>query len=106
MNIVRVRPTPGGVDQYGDPIAGTESRLTLERSGVAPRSSSDLADEGRSGIIVGLTLFAPYGSDVLIGDRIEVDGVMFDIEGDVGKWHQFMTGWDAGQEIALRRAAG
>ena len=106
MLVVRVRPNPGGVDKYGDRIPGDASRLELDGCGVAPRYSNDLNEPGRNGVMIGLTVFAPFNTDIVNGDQVEIDGALYDIEGDVGAWHQFMTGWNAGKEIALRRAEG
>lgn len=104
--IVRVRGNPGGVDEYGDPVAGTEDRATLTGAYVAPRETSEIVNRGRAGVIVGLTLFAPYDTDLAFTDRIEVDGVSYDIEGEPGKWRNPFTDWEAGIQAALVRSAG
>lgn len=104
--IVRVRSTPGGTNQYGDPIASTVARTTIEGAFVAPRESSDIDGGGRTGVLIGLTLFAPYGSDLRDTDDIEVDGVLFTIEGDVGQWRNPFTSWEAGASVALKRVEG
>lgn len=104
--IVRVRSAPGGVDEYGDPVAGTESRTTLEGAFVAPRESTEIVNRGRAGVIVGLTLFAPYDTDLVYTDRVEVDGVLYDIEGEPGRWRNPFTDWEAGIQAALVRASG
>lgn len=104
--IVRVRGNPGGVDEYGDPVAGTEDRTTLEGAFTAPRETTEIVNRGRAGVIVGLTLFAPYDTDLLYTDRIEVDGVSYDIDGEPGKWRNPFTDWEAGIQAALVRSAG
>jgi hypothetical protein len=104
VTVVRVRPL--GYDDNGDPIEGEASRLTIDGCAVAPRSSSDITDRGRQGVIVGLSLFAPYGADITHGDRVEVDGVPYEVDGEAGSWKNPFTEWEAGVEVALRRAAG
>ena len=104
--IVRVRNAPGGVDEYGDPVAGTTDRTTLEGAFVAPRESTEIVNRGRAGVIVGLTLFAPYDTDLVFTDQIEVDGTLYDIDGEPGKWRNPFTDWEAGLQVALTRAAG
>lgn len=110
--IVRVRSSPGGVDQYGDPITSTESREVIPAAFVAPRMSESMAfqgvgnDRSRSGVVVGLTLFVPYGFDLVHTDRVEVDGIPYSVDGEVGAWSQPQTGWRAGSTVALARAAG
>lgn len=104
--IARIRRTPGGTDDYGDPIEGTESRAVMEDWAVAPRSSSDITDRGRAGVIVGYTLYTPHDADFVHTDLVEVDGDLYEIEGVVGHWKSPLSTWAAGTETALRRAAG
>lgn len=106
MAIVRVRNTPGGVDQYGDPIPGTVTRTAIPDAFTAPRESDEIQNRGRAGVIVGLTLFAPYGTDLVYTDQVEVDGVLYDIEGEPGRWRHPQTHWEAGTQVALTRAQG
>lgn len=112
--VVRVRRAPGGFDDYGDPVSSSETRVTMEGCIVAPRSSvavgtsasTEASSRGRQGVIVGLTMFAPYGTDIVHTDQIEVDGELFEVEGEVGAWKSPFSEWEAGLEVALRRAAG
>lgn len=104
--IVRIRGNPGGEDEYGDPVTGTEDRTTLAGAFVAPRETSEIDNRGRAGVIVGLTLFAPYETDLRYDDRIEVDGVLYDIEGEPGRWRNPFTDWEAGIQAALVRSSG
>lgn len=106
MAIVRVRGNPGGVDKYGDPVAGTEDRTTLTGAFTAPRESSEITNRGRAGVIVGLTLFAPYDTDLAFTDQIEVDGTLYDIEGEPGRWRNPFSGREAGLQVALVRSSG
>ena len=105
-NCTAVRIRPPGVDEYGDPVDDDADRLTIEGASVAPRSTSDITERGRFGVIVGLSLFAPYGTDIVHGDQVEVDGVLYEVDGDAGPWKSPFTQWEAGIEVALRRAAG
>lgn len=105
--IVRVRRTPGGVDRLGNLITSTTSRTAFpDRSFVAPRESPEITDRGRFGVIVGLTLYFPLGFDLTYEDAVEVDGVLFEVDGEVGRWMSPFTGWAAGSTAALTRAVG
>jgi hypothetical protein len=112
MTISRVRRSPGGYDEYGDPVESTTTTSEIEGAFVAPRLDTSLGgtgevmSRGRAGVIVGLTLYAPYGVDLTRDDQIDVDGVRYDIEGEPGAWKNGLTGWAAGIEAALRRAEG
>lgn len=109
--VVRVRSTTTGTDSLGDPIT-TEARVTLAdcivapRSGFAGSSSGDITERARQGVIVGLSLYAPFDADVVHTDQLEVDGVLYEVDGEAGRWKQPWSGWEAGCEIALKRAAG
>lgn len=104
--IVRVRNVPGGFDEYGDPIEGTQDSIILDGAFTAPRESPEIDGRGRNGVIVGLTLFAPYGADLRYTDQVEVDGELYDIEGEPGRWRNPLTSWEAGTQVALTRAQG
>lgn len=106
MTISRVRRSPGGVDDYGDPIDSTTATTELVGAFVAPRETSEIRGRGRAGVIVGLTLYAPYGTDLVHTDQIDVDGELFELEGEIGPWRNPFTEWEAGIEVALRRVAG
>jgi hypothetical protein len=102
--IVRVRPT--GTDVYGDREAGDPDRLTIDSAFVAPRHSNEVHDPGREAVVTGLTLFAPVGSDIVHTDQVEVDGVLYDIDGDPGTWEHPWTSWAAGMTAELTQATG
>ena len=104
--IVRVRQTPGGVDEFGDPIPSSETRTTLAEAFVAPRTTDELTNLGRTGVVIGLTLFTPFGTDIEPDDQVEVDGVLYEVDGQPGDWANPLTGWEAGTTVALTRVEG
>ena len=104
--VIRVRLTPGGVDEYGDPVTSTETLATIAGCAVAPRSSSDITERGRAGVIVGLSLYAPHGTDIRHDDLFDIDGTRYESDGEEGTWESPFSGWAAGVELALRRAVG
>ena len=104
--ITVVRPIPDATDSYGAPVISATEEFGCPGAFVAPRMSEDLHDTGRAGVVVGLTLFVPFGFDVLHGDRVSVDGVLYEVEGDPADWRNPFTGWEAGTTIPLRRVDG
>lgn len=94
----------GGTDQYGDPIAGTSATVT--GCAVAPRSSSDIADRARTGVIVGLSVYFPAGTVIVASDAFIIDGVTWQLDGEAGRWVSPFTGWQPGIEAALKRGSG
>ena len=104
--VVRIRSTPGGFDVYGDQIAGTSTRTNVHNTAVAPWYSTEPTERGQAGVVVGLTIAPPPGSDIRFTDQVEVRGVPYDVEGDSIEIVSPYTGWAPGAEIALVRAAG
>lgn len=103
MTVVRVRAAD--VDSKGNPV-GTEDRATIPGAFTAPRTSTDVNGRGRTGVVVGLDLYAPHGSDLLRTDSVEIDDVPYRIVGEVADWSNPLSGWRPGLVAALERAAG
>jgi hypothetical protein len=104
VTVTRVRY--GAVDAYGDPSDADPDRAVIAGAFTAPRTSGDVNDRGRLGVVVGLDLFTPHGSDVTATDGIDVDGVVYRIVGDVTPWVDPLTGRGVGQTCALERGQG
>lgn len=102
--VVRIRPL--GTDPYGDPLPGDPARTDVAGTAVAPRMSTEPTERGRQGVVVGLTIAPPPGSDIRFTDQVEVRGVVYDVEGDSIEIRSPFTGWAPGAEIALKRAVG
>lgn len=108
-SVTRVRSSPGGVDQFGDPIPGTTTQVDIPGCAVAPRLSAaeqELTNNGRAGVVIGLTLYTPADADVTFADHFIVRGEEFEVDGDPGLWVSPFTGKQAGKQIALRRVEG
>jgi hypothetical protein len=102
--VTRVRPT--GTDAYGDPIAGAPAEVAIDGCALAPRSSADLTNGGRQGVVAGLTLYAPSDADIEATDRIVARGQTWEIDGEIGDWRNPYTNEQPGLEVALRRVEG
>ena len=50
------------------------------------QSGTSLDQQGRFAVMDGLTLYAPPGSDIQAGDRIEYAGKTYVIDGDPREW--------------------
>jgi len=103
---VTIVPGPPGTDAYGDPLPITRIGGDITGCAVAPRYSSEPTERGRQGVIVGLTIYPPAGSDILFTDQVRVRGVLYDIDGDPAEWENPFTGDTPGMEVALKRAVG
>lgn len=104
MKIVIHRP-PAGFDEYGDPMPGASQEINSVGCVVAPRTPTEVLERGRNGVIDGLTLYGPHTLQVEAADLVEIDGVMWEVEGQPGRWAT-PAGVGAGVEVPLRRALG
>jgi hypothetical protein len=108
--VLRVRRTPGGRDAYNDPIPSGETRVAITGCAIAPRSEPEPDERGRNGTIVGLTLYAPLGADLVSTDLIQVDlndpKDLHEIEDEVGQWSHPDDPAHGGLVAALKRARG
>lgn len=101
-----LRGGTGTTDRYGNDILGADSRIDVDGCAVAPRQEGDADGRGRQGVIVGLSIFMPAGTDVRATDRLEVRGEPHSIEGDPGVWRSPYSGVERGVEVATRRVEG
>lgn len=111
MTVSRIRRTQSGTDAYGDPV-WTEDTATLTGAYTFPRTSGDVTGVGRDGVVVGLTLHAPHGSDLRRADQIE-DTRYRDDDGGVERWKILgeVADWARGGRrpplvVSLERAEG
>jgi hypothetical protein len=79
------------------------AELEIEGCALAPRQESEAHGAGRAGVIVGLTLYAPYDADIAFTDRISTPSGVYEIEGEPGNWLNPFTGTEHGLTAALRR---
>lgn len=101
-----IRFTEPGTDEYGDPIESQTTRTEVQERYLAPRTSSDTDSIGRDGVVVGLTIGLPAGTDILRTDVIEIDNQKYLIEGEPAKWHHPSAPEAQGIVVSLTRAEG
>jgi hypothetical protein len=101
------RPAWNGttVDSRGNPVLGAATSTTLGGWAVAPRYSTE-DNQGRQGVVIGLTLFGPPLADVRPSDQFEVRGEMYEVDGQPGDWRHPWTGVPAGVQVAVKRVEG
>jgi hypothetical protein len=104
--VVRVRPVMGGTSRYGDAEETGTTREDIDGAFIAPSSSEDITGQGRHGVTDRWTLYAPWETDLIHTDRVEVDGVLYELDGDVARWTQPWSGWRPGVVATLKRVAG
>jgi hypothetical protein len=91
-----VRPGPPSRDAYGNDVPGPPTETPVPGCSVAPRDgtgagANELTD-ARDTVFVGLTLYAPYGTDIRATDRVRVGGDLYDVVGLPGTFRSPFTG--------------
>ena len=109
---------PAGRDPVtGEKLPGATTH-TIDDCAVAPRtggpgtSSRNVESRGREGVIEGLTIYGPFDADVSHTDRVLLPspwaepGDVWEVDGEVGRWSNPITGHEPGCEFAIKRTAG
>ena len=110
MKSVQVLPfVEGGRDSHGNPIKSWGAPRKLTVMGWGPRgdgSSSEPRVPGREQVIVGLVLYTYPDPGITSRDRVAVNGITYEVEGEVGDWTTGPFGFEPGCTVALRRVEG
>lgn len=104
-----VRPNPGGRDLYGDRLDnydGEPIRIDLPGAAWAPKNAVATNDRGRDGSISSGTLYAAPDTDLRSSDQVEIDGDLYDVDGDPANWIHPSGYGRGGLSVDLHRAAG
>nr|WP_307818806.1 hypothetical protein [Streptomyces sabulosicollis] len=106
-----VRPGASiGYDEYGAEIPGPAEEISVPGCGVAPRDGNAAGGneqtQARDTVIIGLTLYAPAGTDLRPTDQVRVAGVLYDVEGQAGTFKSPFTGSGGPVVAALERVTG
>lgn len=73
---------------------------------IAPSTGSEFTTEDRKQTVVGMSLYAEPGVDVLPDDRIRARSGLWQVEGVVADYLNALTGWNPGVEFRIRKVAG
>lgn len=75
-------------NRYGDDERDWTAPASAEIAGCAlqPATSTETLDPTRQTVITRWQLFAPPGTDLAAFDRIDVDGVVYEVDGDPADW--------------------
>lgn len=105
-----LRPGPPTRDVYQNDVPGTPTEITIPGCAVAPRDgtgagANEIVD-ARDTVISGLTLFAPYGTDIRATDRVRVGSDLYEVEGHSGAFRSPFTGSTGPVVVALELVTG
>lgn len=92
-------------DRFGD-ITRVDER-ELDGVAIAPRVSNEGGGDMRTAVVTtGLTMYAPPGHGLTAHHSVEVDGVVYRVQGQPASWRSPLTDWSAGDQIELDRTEG
>lgn len=108
--VVIVRPGPPSEDIYGNDVPGSPTEIPVSGCAIAPRDgsgpgSNEITD-ARDTVITGLTLYAPYGTDIRATDRVRVGGDLYEVDGQSGSYRSPFTGSTGPVVAALKLVTG
>lgn len=112
MNITVIRPL--GRDQWGDPIAGDPTEMTVPVLAVAPtalgsrKGSSDIEDRNREGLVESCTVYLrDTDVDIVHTDKVLLPGDTreWDVDGGVQRWN-YEPSTLGGAVVVLKRRVG
>lgn len=85
--VTRLRATPGPPDQYGESVPGPVEELELPAAAVAPGESTERTGPGEISTVMAATAYwRGKWPDVVAGDRLRIDGHVWDVQGDPACW--------------------
>ncbi|GAA3384496.1 hypothetical protein [Streptomyces racemochromogenes] len=101
------RPDRGG-NTAMDWSPGAVNRLTVTGLNIQPASQSESADEQRTAVVTGYKVQSAPGTapDVKAADRIEWAGLVYEVQGEVGRWPQLFADSVHHIEFVMDRATG
>jgi hypothetical protein len=100
-----LRPGPPTQDEYGNDVPGPPTEIPVPGCGVAPQQSSELT-QARDTVTAGLTLYAPWGTDLRPTDKVRVRGIVYDVTGEPGGFRSPFTGSTGPVVATLERVTG
>jgi hypothetical protein len=100
-SVTQVQRSSSATDSHGLPV-WVETRTQVNAI-VAARSSSLLTEADALTITQGLTLYLPSGTPIQDGDRFEVRGKTYVIDGEPFDWRDGLGYWNPGTVVNLTR---
>lgn len=96
----------GVEDAHGNRTDGYADPVNYKVYSIAPGTSNEPFESGRSHVITGLTVLAPAGIPVESNDLVIVDDEEYTVEGEIANWNRGPFQWQPGIQINLRRVEG
>ena len=89
-------------DQYGDTTETKANPVDVSGAAFAPRASTERTDPRAPAVLSGGSLYLTVDSISPL-DQFLVNGELYEVEGEPGRWVSPFDGRDFGYEVAIRR---
>ena len=100
---VQIWGASSGTDDLGNPISTWDvDKSTFTGVVLRPTANDALFDAGRVAN-ADKKLLAPSDADIAVGDRLEIDSIMYDLFGVPADWQMKLSGTVQHLQIFLRR---
>lgn len=92
----------------GDPIERWAAAAPSPGWAVAftPSSTEPAAPHAAEAVDIPITLYGPYDVEITARDRVVVDGKVYEVVGEVARWHNAHTGHQPGCVVTAIRKEG
>lgn len=97
----RVTDPYSGEDEYLDWNDITETEIP--KTAIEPRTTDEPLAAGRAPVYVGVRVHGPVDMDITPQDRVRIDGVVYEVDGEVARWHSPFTGSSLGTVNLVRK---
>jgi hypothetical protein len=88
----------------------TVDRVEVAGVSISPRVSNEFGLDSRTAVVTtGLTMLVDdpeVAAQITPQHRVEVDGVVYRVQGSPAEWRSPLTGWVPGTQVELDRVAG
>jgi hypothetical protein len=110
-SVVRVRAgtrTDRGGNTVKDWTADEVTRLEIADLNIQPTSQTEQTDATRTAVVTGWRVQSAEGTapDITAADRIEWNGMVLEVQGEVAPWPDPLTGAHHHTEFTMVRATG
>lgn len=94
---------PGETDAHGNPEDAWADPVDLRIYGYGPSTSTE---PGGTQVIVGLVVLGPPDMVIDARDRFVIDGLTYEVDGEVGDWNHGPFGFKPGIAVNVKRVEG
>jgi hypothetical protein len=104
QTVTLIKRSVNGTDGYGNDTYG-ETTVKVSPCVIQPSGSTEdiqWTDE----VATDLTVFMPYGTDVDAVDAVDINGVRYEVQGDVSSWVSPFSGKTSPIQMRVRKVTG